>query len=76
VRVTWAASFAVELVGPGGIPMDEDGTPQFDKDLDANYYMSKVGNLFYGKEMARRAGKDGIVSVVSKDSDLRSFSHG
>jgi NAD(P)-dependent dehydrogenase (short-subunit alcohol dehydrogenase family) len=72
VRVTWAASFAVEINGPEGILMQEDGTPDVCRTGYMKYYSSKVGNLFYSKEFARHYGQDGIVSVVSTFSTARS----
>lgn len=66
VRVTWASSLAVEsIVTAEGIPMAENGTPEWGQDPDAIYGMTKTGNLFYGLEFAREFGKEGIVSVVS-----------
>lgn len=71
VRVTWAASFAVELTPtPEGIKMADDGTPDVGKDKNMDYPMSKAGNVFYSKEFAKRHGKDGIVSVAWNPGNL------
>jgi retinol dehydrogenase 12 len=73
VRVTWAASAAADLAPkPDGIIMEDDGTPMVGKDIQADYAMSKAGNVFYAKEFARRYGKDGIVSCAWNPGNLTS----
>ncbi len=65
VRVTWASSLATELSSPtGGITFDDQGAPSV-LSKGANYAQTKVGNVFLSHELAKRYGKDGIVSVVS-----------
>ncbi|KAL9090914.1 MAG: hypothetical protein Q9165_005122 [Trypethelium subeluteriae] len=68
VRVTWAGSLATEVMAPeGGIEFDAQGAPKvLGKSVD--YGQSKVGNVFIAHELAKRAEKDGIVSVRSSAS--------
>jgi retinol dehydrogenase 12 len=65
VRVTWASSLATEVSAPpGGITFDAQGAPSI-LGKGANYAQTKVGNVFLSNELAKRHGKDGIISVVS-----------
>lgn len=66
VRVTWASSLATEVSSPkGGITFNAQGAPEI-LSKGANYAQTKVGNVFLSHEMAKRYGKDGIISVVSR----------
>lgn len=70
VRVVWTSSFLAEGASPpNGIEFDllEKGT----MNRTRNYAVSKVGNWMLGREMARRYGKDGIVSVVQNPGNLK-----
>ncbi|MCJ1307887.1 hypothetical protein MMC25_001535 [Agyrium rufum] len=73
VRVTWAASGVVENAPSDGVVLDAEGTPVFKQGMMArsdNYSMSKVGNVFYAEEFAKRYGKDGIVSLAWNPGNL------
>ena len=64
VRVVWLGSSAAEGFSPkGGVDMTN---LDYKKDQAAwhKYGVSKAGNVFYGKEFARRHKADGILSVV------------
>lgn len=66
VRVVWLSSIIAHGVVRGGFVFDDrTGTPAVLKDPMENYMQSKVGNVFLASEMARRMGKDGILSFVS-----------
>ncbi|KAF2189823.1 NAD(P)-binding protein [Zopfia rhizophila CBS 207.26] len=65
VRVTWASSFAIEIMAPkGGVEFGDDGLV---KDLapEPSYGQSKAANVMLGVETARRWGDGGIISNVS-----------
>ncbi|KAK0661026.1 putative oxidoreductase [Lasiodiplodia hormozganensis] len=73
VRVTWAASLAIDLLSPAhGVDLDEEtGAPKVLSLPQQNYGQSKSGNLFLGTEFARRYSKDdGIVSVSWNPGNL------
>ena len=73
VRVTWAGSFATEALAPKGeIQLDAQGAPKV-LGKGADYGQSKVGNVFLAHELAKRAGKDGIISVVCQAFSLLIF---
>ncbi|KAF4556342.1 Short chain dehydrogenase-like protein 43 [Elsinoe fawcettii] len=72
VRVTWAASVATELSPKGGVPMNDDGSPQVPDDNRKAYSITKVANIFLATETARRYGGDGIVSVAWNPGNLNS----
>ncbi|KAL2831124.1 NAD(P)-binding protein [Aspergillus cavernicola] len=64
VRVVWVASIIAVSVAKGGIIFDEQtGAPKVLRDPMENYMESKVGNVFLANEMAKRAGKDGILNL-------------
>ncbi|KAL1631525.1 short-chain alcohol dehydrogenase [Diplodia seriata] len=66
VRVTWAASIAIDLLAPlHGVDLDEQtGAPKVLGTPQQNYGQSKTGNVFLGTEFARRYSKgEGIVSA-------------
>lgn len=65
VRVVWVSSSAAELTSPkGGLDLDNlDYKVEIGPWL--KYGVSKAGNLFHGSELAKRAGSQGIISVVS-----------
>ena len=64
VRAVWLSSMVTSYVPNGGIIIDSTGEPQVQKNDMENYMQSKVGNLFFAREMAKRYGGDGIVNVV------------
>jgi NAD(P)-dependent dehydrogenase (short-subunit alcohol dehydrogenase family) len=69
VRVVWTSSFMSELASPkNGIDFDllDRGTT----DLKLNFSTSKAGTWMLGREMARRYGKQGILSVVQNPGNL------
>ncbi|KAL4884786.1 hypothetical protein BJY04DRAFT_182037 [Aspergillus karnatakaensis] len=64
VRVVWVASIIEHNVAQGGIVFDErTGSPQVLKNQMENYMESKVGNVFFASELAKRAGSAGIMSL-------------
>ncbi|PYI34388.1 NAD(P)-binding protein [Aspergillus indologenus CBS 114.80] len=64
VRVVWVASLLSAFVAHGGIVFDEErGAPTVLKNAMENYMQSKVGNVFLAREMARRVGGDGVMSL-------------
>lgn len=74
VRVTWAASTAVDLLAPEhGVDLEHEATATGDGNggpkvlglPQLNYGQSKAGNVLLGAEFARRYGGEGIVSCVS-----------
>ena len=68
VRVTWAASFAVDAVSPsGGVTLDEEGNylPHPKNDQQTNYGATKAGNVFLATEFARLHPGNGGKGVVS-----------
>ncbi|KAI9825689.1 MAG: hypothetical protein M1832_001033 [Thelocarpon impressellum] len=66
VRVIWTGSLMVDLMSPkGGVNVD-DLTYKKDVSQEIKYAASKAGNALLASEMAKRVGKDGIVSVVSR----------
>ena len=70
VRVVWVSSSAAEMIAPvGGIDMSN---VDYKKDLSGwmKYGISKAGNILHSNEYAKRYEEDGIVSVVSLDSQV------
>jgi retinol dehydrogenase 12 len=66
VRVSWAASLAVDVVAPkGGVQFKENGLVADLKDVNKQYGQTKVANVLLGIETARRLGGDGIISNAS-----------
>ncbi|KAL2850724.1 hypothetical protein BJY01DRAFT_125756 [Aspergillus pseudoustus] len=64
VRVVWLSSIIAFGVVRGGFVFDDrTGSPAVLKDALENYMQSKVGNVFFASEMARRMGTDGIISL-------------
>lgn len=66
VRVVWVSSSAPDsLAPPGGLDVNN---LDYKKDAGswAKYAISKAGNIYHGKEYARRFGKDGIISIVTR----------
>jgi retinol dehydrogenase-12 len=73
VRVTWAASLAVDLQSPkGGVEFEASGTPKIHGNKRIDYGQSKAGNYFLASEFAKRHAKSGIVSVSWNPGNLRS----
>ncbi|KAK7726028.1 short-chain alcohol dehydrogenase [Botryosphaeria dothidea] len=67
VRVTWAASVAIDLLSPAhGVDLDEanGGAPKVLSTPQQNYGQSKSGNVLLGTEFARRYRDDGIRSML------------
>lgn len=73
VRVTWAASVALDGAPEHGIEWnDKKKTPVTHKSQSVNYAQSKVGNLFLAAEFARRHGREtGVVSAAYNPGNLR-----
>lgn len=64
VRIVWLTSFIDGSV-KGGMELDPTtGGPRVLLDPMENYLASKVGNVFFAHEWAKRLGGDGIISVV------------
>ncbi|OJD33765.1 short-chain dehydrogenase [Diplodia corticola] len=64
VRVTWAASLAIDLLASdAGMEFDENGDPKNFASNKNNYGQSKVANLFLAVEFAKRCEKHGILSI-------------
>ncbi|KAL3464331.1 NAD(P)-binding protein [Aspergillus heterothallicus] len=64
VRVVWLSSIIAHGVVRGGFVFDDrTGAPAVLKDGLENYMQSKVGNVFFASEMARRMGDDGVISL-------------
>lgn len=72
VRVVWVSSSAAEVSSPkGGVEL-ENLDYKVDKGTWFKYGVSKAGNVFHASELAKRAGTEGIISVVGlADADLR-----
>lgn len=65
VRVVWLSSMLASFAATGGIIFDDESdSPKVLSDAMQNYMESKVGNMFIAKEMAKRYGGDGILSLV------------
>lgn len=73
VRVTWAASVALDGAPEHGIEWnDKKKAPATHKSQSVNYAQSKVGNLFLAAEFARRHGREtGVVSAAYNPGNLR-----
>ncbi|KAF2840122.1 NAD(P)-binding protein [Patellaria atrata CBS 101060] len=72
VRVTWAASIGVDVYAPYvGINLVNGEWKPYRWDNKKNYAVSKAGNIFYATEVARRFGKQGLVSVAFNPGNLR-----
>ena len=68
-RVVWTSSFLTEAYGPpNGMDLNKlkDGTGE----RSVNYAVCKLGNWMLAREMARRYGKDGIISVTQNPGNL------
>lgn len=71
VRVVWlSSSFAGYFAPSGGVDMGNLDY-QHERHHWIKYATSKAANTLYSAEMARRFGKDGIISVVSDPSSFR-----
>lgn len=73
VRVTWAASAAVEVTSPpGGVPINSEGdyVPDPKGSSNADYGASKVGNWFLAHQIAQRYSDSGIVSNAWNPGNL------
>ena len=64
VRVVWVSSSAAEMSSPkGGVDLGNLDY-KVDKGIWVKYGVSKAGNVLHAGELAKRAGPDGIISVV------------
>jgi retinol dehydrogenase 12 len=64
VRVVWVSSSGAEVSAPkGGVDLGNLDY-KVDKGTWLKYGASKAGNLLHAGELAKRAGPDGIISVV------------
>jgi NAD(P)-dependent dehydrogenase (short-subunit alcohol dehydrogenase family) len=68
VRVVWVSSSAAEVTSPkGGVELDNLDY-KVDKGVWHKYGVSKAGNCLHASELAKRAGTEGIISVVRRSS--------
>ncbi|KAI5290747.1 hypothetical protein KEM54_000581 [Ascosphaera aggregata] len=72
VRVTWAASYAVNLAAPKNGVEFENGSPKTYSIQPYNYSQSKAGNILLASEMDQRFKKDGIISLAFNPGNLKS----
>lgn len=72
VRITWAASSAIEFSPKCGVEFNPDGAVKIHSDPQKDYCQSKAGNIFLAFETARRYGDDGIISVAWNPGNLQS----
>lgn len=64
VRVVWTSSSGAELSSPkGGVDMDNLDY-KVKKNVWTMYGISKAGNVLHASELHKRAGNEGIISVV------------
>ena len=64
VRVVWVSSSGAEVSSPkGGVDLNNLDY-KVDKGMWFKYGVSKAGNVLHASELAKRAGDQGIVSVV------------
>lgn len=64
VRVVWVSSSAAELTAPrGGVEINNLDYQPYRGPL-VRYGVSKAGNVLHAGELARRSGKEGLISVV------------
>ncbi|OTA98395.1 hypothetical protein M426DRAFT_258959 [Hypoxylon sp. CI-4A] len=71
VRVVWLSSSMVQgFVPTGGVDMDNLDYKS-EKNAMQKYAVSKAANTLYSAELARRHGKDGIISVSLDPGNLR-----
>ncbi|OBT87410.1 hypothetical protein VE02_04201 [Pseudogymnoascus sp. 03VT05] len=74
VRVVWTSSLLAETGSPlNGIEFENLTTGTADR--VRNYAVSKAGSWMLGRQMARRWGEMGIVSVVQNPGNLRGQSY-
>ena len=65
VRVVWVSSNGAELYSvKNGVDLTNLDY-KVDKSPFVKYGNSKAGNIYHGSELAKRAGGEGIISVVS-----------
>lgn len=73
MRIVWASSAIVDSMAPnGGVDISELASPSVDQ--HRTYTISKTGNWLLASEFARRAGKDGILSVTQNPGNLNTNS--
>lgn len=64
VRIVWLASMIAVSVPQGGILWsDRTGQPKVLRNAMESYMQTKVGNVFFASECAKRLSKDGIISI-------------
>jgi retinol dehydrogenase-12 len=72
VRVTWAASIAIEVnVPPADMDVEDTGKPEA-QDALMSYGQSKTGNVFLAQHYAKDTAQNGIVHVAFNPGSLRS----
>lgn len=72
VRVVWATSGIVDMVGPpGGLSLEEQQPGKHPRDMNYKYSASKVGNWFLASELNKRVRQAGIVSIAQSPGTLR-----
>lgn len=75
VRVVWTSSYMAESATQAN-SIEFDLLEQGTTDRPRNYAVSKMGNWLLGREMARRYGKDGIVSVTQNPGSVMTGAYG
>ncbi|KAF2091759.1 NAD(P)-binding protein [Saccharata proteae CBS 121410] len=70
VRVTWAASLAIDFSSASGVTFDKDGNVTTLPIQGANYARSKAGNVLLAAQFARRYGDEGLVSASWNPGNL------
>ncbi|KAI5302607.1 hypothetical protein KEM56_000529, partial [Ascosphaera pollenicola] len=71
VRVTWAASSAVNLAAPRNGVVFEGGSPKVHGNPSLDYAQSKAGNVLLSSELARRFKDKGIIGLSFNPGNLR-----
>jgi NAD(P)-dependent dehydrogenase (short-subunit alcohol dehydrogenase family) len=72
VRVVFASSGIIELLGPrGGLELSELVPGNFSKDSNRNYSSSKAGDWFLASEFDKRIRKDGVLCVAQSPGTLK-----
>jgi retinol dehydrogenase-12 len=71
VRVTFAASIAVNFAPKGGVAFTADGSPKCHDNKGVDYSQSKAANVYLASEFANHHSKAGIVSVSWNPGNLK-----
>jgi NAD(P)-dependent dehydrogenase (short-subunit alcohol dehydrogenase family) len=72
VRVVFASSGIIELLGPhGGLELSELVPGNFSEDPNRNYSASKAGDWFLASEFDKRVRKDGVLCAAQSPGTLK-----